>query len=407
MESTVIDIPAAFQDLMKPMRLKGYYGGRGGGKSESFCIALLIMGMQRKLKILCGREFQNSIADSVKSLLDKKIEAYGFDEPKKYGKQGIPFHYEILKNEIKGSNGTQFIFHGFSRDPHKIKSMDDVDICWVEEANVLSKTSLEYLLPTIRNEGSEIWFSYNRRNEKEPVHTELVERAGKDALHVKVNHYENPFFPEVLRLEMERDRARDNDKYEHVWLGEPEGHSEAQVFHGKWQILDFETPEEGVIFHFGSDFGYSPDPATLIRFFINHERRQLYIDYEAYRHKVEIEDFPEFYDAVPGSRDWMIVADSARPDTISYLSRQGFRIKGAKKGKDSVREGVEFMKNYDIFIHPRCKHTINEFTHYKYKVDKMTDEVTSVLEDDNNHIIDPIRYGLEDVRNRKGKVIVV
>lgn len=406
MEKTVIDIPSAFQDLMRPMRLKGYYGGRGGAKSESFCTALLIMGMQRKLKILCGREYQNSIGESVKSLLDKKIEAYGFDVPRGYGKGDVKFMYESLKNEIRGSNGTHFIFHGFNHKPHKIKSLDDVDICWVEEANVLSQESLDYLLPTIRNEGSEIWFSYNRRDENEPVHDMLKERAGKDALHVQVNHDDNPFFPDVLRLEMERDEARDINRYDHIWLGNPWTNSEAQVFHGKYQVMDFDTPDD-VMFHFGADFGFSVDPSTLVRFFINHDRRQIYIDYEAYAVGVEIEDLPAFYDTVPESRKWMIVADSARPDTISYLKKQGFRIKGSKKGKDSIVEGVEFIKNYDVFIHPRCKHTINEFTHYSYKVEPLTGNVTPILIDNNNHIIDPIRYGLEDVRHRKGKAIVV
>ena len=404
MESTVIDIPAAFQDLMKPMRLKFTEGGRGGAKSESISIALAIMGMQRKLKILCGREYQNSIGESVKSLLDKKIEAYGFDVPRGYGKSDVKFHYESFKNEIRGSNGTQFIFHGFNHKPHKIKSMDDVDICWVEEANVLSQESLDYLLPTIRNEGSEIWFSYNRRDEHEPVHDLMKTRVGIDALHIHVNHDDNPFFPEVLRLEMERDRERDPARYAHIWEGEPWINSEAQVFHN-WQVLNFETPDD-VMLHFGADFGFSKDPSTLIRFFINHDRRQLYIDYEAYAVGVEIEDLPEFYDTVPGSRDWMIVADSARPDTISFLSKKGFRIKGSKKGKDSIVEGVEFIKNYDVFIHPRCKHAIDEFTHYSYKQDA-AGNISPILVDANNHIIDPVRYGLEDVRHGMAPVMVI
>ncbi len=169
--------------------------------------------------------------------------------------------------------------------------------------------------------------------------------------------------------------------------------------------MDFETPAD-VPLYFGADFGFSNDPSTLVRFFINHDSRQLYIDYEAYAVGVEIEDMPEFYDTIPDSRKWMIVADSARPDTISYLSRHGFRIKGAKKGKDSVYEGVEFIKNYDVFIHPRCKHTLDEFTHYSYKINKLTEEVMPILVDDHNHIIDPIRYGLEGVRNKRTLMVI-
>jgi len=332
MDNPVINIPEAFQGLMKPMRIKACYGGRGGGKSVAVSDLLLVMGMSRKLKILCGREFQNSISESVKSLLDKQIENHELDG-----------FYESLQTEIRGANGTQFIFHGFNHKPHKIKSLDDVDICWVEEANTLSQVSLNFLLPTIRNEGSEIWFTYNRSEEKEPVHDMVTEREGEDALVINVNYYDNPFFPDVLKLEMERDKKRDNAKYEHIWLGNPWTNSEAQVFNGKWQILDFETPKD-VPKHMGADFGFSVDPSTLVSFFINHDRRQLYIDYEAYKVGVELDDLPAFYDTVPESRKWMIVADSARPDTISYLKRKGFRIKGSKKGKDSIIDGVEFIK---------------------------------------------------------------
>lgn len=390
-----INIPEAFQGLMKPMRIKAAEGGRGGGKSVAFSAILLAIGMDKPLKILCGREYQNSISESVKSLLDKHIDNYGFDG-----------FYESLNSEIRGNNGTQFIFHGFNHKPHKIKSLDDVDICWVEEANTLSQESLEYLLPTIRNEDSELWFTYNRRDEHEPVHDMVIERKGKDALHINVNWFDNPFFPDVLKLEMERDRERDPAKYQHIWEGHPWTNTDAQVFKDKFKVLNFETPKD-VPLHFGADFGFSVDPSTLVRFFINHDRRQIFIDWEAYAVGVEIEDLPAFYDTIPDSRKWMIVADSARPDTISYLKKKGFRIKGAKKGKDSIQEGVEFIKNYDVFIHPRCKHTLDEFTRYSYKQNPTTGDIMPMLVDDHNHIIDPLRYGLEDVRGRKGKAVVV
>ncbi len=395
MDNPAIDIPEAFQGLMKPMRIKAAEGGRGGGKSVAFSAILLVMGMDKPLKILCGREYQNSISESVKSLLDKHIDNYGFDG-----------FYESLNSEIRGKNGTQFIFHGFNHKPHKIKSLDDVDICWVEEANTLSQESLEYLLPTIRNENSELWFTYNRRDEHEPVHDMVIERKGKDALHINVNWFDNPFFPNVLKLEMERDRGRDPAKYQHIWEGHPWTNTDAQVFKGKFKVLNFETPKD-VPLHFGADFGFSVDPSTLVRFFVNHDRRQIYIDREAYAVGVEIEDLPAFYDTIPDSRKWMIVADSARPDTISYLKKKGFRIKGAKKGKDSVNEGVEFIKNYDVFIHPSCKHTLDEFTRYSYKQNPTTGDIMPMLVDNHNHIIDPLRYGLEDVRGRKGKAVVV
>ncbi len=219
MANPTINIPSAFSRLLEPWRIKAMYGGRGGAKSWAVSDLLLILGMQNKLKILCGREYQTSITDSVKSLLDRRIEAHGLDG-----------FYESLQTEIRGANGTQFIFHGFAHKPEKIKSLDDVDICWVEEASSLSQTSLNYLIPTIRNEGSEIWFTYNRKDEHEPVHDEVMSRKGVDALVLNVNHDDNPYFPEVLRLEMLRDKERDPARHAHIWEGEPWTNSEAQVF---------------------------------------------------------------------------------------------------------------------------------------------------------------------------------
>jgi phage terminase large subunit len=124
----------------------------------------------------------------------------------------------------------------------------------------------------------------------------------------------------------------------------------------------------------------------------------MYIDHEAYAVGCEIDNTPDLFDTVPGSRKWKITADSARPETISYMQRNGFKIVGAKKGNGSVEDGINFLLNFDIIVHPRCKHVIDEFTHYSWKVDKRTDEVLPVLADDHNHMIDAVRYALESSR---------
>jgi phage terminase large subunit len=200
---------------------------------------------------------------------------------------------------------------------------------------------------------------------------------------------------------MEWDKNRDADKYRHVWLGGYETHSESRVFKN-WEEGEFETPDDAT-FYYGADWGYSVDPSVLVRCYI--VGRKLYIDREAYQVGVEIDQLPALFDTVKGSREWSITADSARPETISYLQRHGFpRLRAAVKGKDSVKEGVIFLQGYDIVVHPRCTHTKIELRDYAYKVDKRTEKVIipPVLEDKKNHVIDSLRYAVEDIRKPKG-----
>jgi len=375
------DIPHVFKFLNKPCRYKGAYGGRGSSKSWTFAIILLILASRSKLKILCGREYQNSIGDSVKSLLDDTIYRLGMDS-----------FYDSKKTEIIGSNGSRFSFVGLRHDPQGVKSMEGIDIFWGEEANTITQESLDILVPTIRKEGSELWFSYNRKLVDEPVHA-LADRP--DSIFHKVNYPDNPYFPEVLRKEMEYDKENDYDKYLHVWEGEPQQLSDAMVFKGKFTVQPFETPDNA-IFHFGADWGFSKDPIALIRCFL--VGRRLYIDQEAYGVHVEIDDTPALFDTVQGSRKWKIIADSARPETISYMQRHGFKVQPAKKGRDSIEEGVEFLRSCEIICHPRCKHVAYELGMYQYKTDRLTGDVLPVLEDKNNHFIDSMRYALEGVR---------
>ena len=389
-----IEIPTAFQPLFKPYRFKVFYGGRGGAKSGSFARALLIRAGQRPTRIMCGREIQLSISDSVKRLLDDLIAQYELEG-----------FFQSTRNEITGRNGSLFIFAGLKHDPQKIKSMEGVDLCWIEEADGLSQDSLDLLIPTIRREGSEIWFSYNPRDKKAPIHQMFVENKRDNAWVQKVNYDANPWFPDVLRREMEYDRGHDPGKYQHVWLGEPVKYSEALVFHN-WQIDTFEAPED-TVFYFGADWGFSQDPTTLVRMYVDDDSRTLYIDHEAYGVGVEIDKTPALFDTVPGSRKWGITADSARPETISYMSRQGFNIEAAKKGKGSVDEGVEFLKSYTIVVHTRCKRVQAELGTYSYKVDLRTNEILPVLEDKNNHMIDGIRYALEKVRKPEPRMWLI
>jgi len=385
-------IPSKFRFLSEPMRYKGAYGGRGSAKSRSFARELLIQGSQRSLKILCTREFQKSTKESVKALLENDIE-----------RLNIGSEFQVLGNEIRGYNGTQFLFAGLRHHPQAIKSMEGIDIAWMEEANTASQTSLDFLIPTVREENSEIWFTYNPHLITDPIHNMFVVNKRPDSYIQQVNYMDNPFFPEVLRKEMEWCKEHDFEKYLHVWMGEIVKLAKSIVFSGRWRTANFEAPE-GTVFYYGADWGFANDPTILVRMFVDNYKRIIYVDYEAYGIGVEIDDTPDLFDKVPASRKWKITADSARPETISYMNRHGFKCKGAKKGAGSVLEGVEFLKSYDIVVHQRCKHVIDELKTYSWKVDPLTNEILPILVDKKNHIIDGMRYALENVR-KSSKVL--
>jgi phage terminase large subunit len=305
---------------------------------------------------------------------------------------GLGNFYAITRDAIRGINGTEIIFKGLRSNPQEIKSMEGLDICWVEEAQAVSAESWEVLIPTIRKEGSEIWATFNPLDESDPTYQRFVVNAPADAIVRKVNYDENPYFPDVLRQEMEWLKKRDYQSYLHIWEGEVRKHSNALVFGGYFTVEDFETPRNARFYH-GADWGFANDPSTLIRCFI--DGRKLYIDREAWGIGVEIDNTPALFDTVETARRWPIKADCARPETISYMRRQGFNISPAKKWQGSIEDGIEFLKTFDIIIHPRCQHTIDEFNHYSYKVDKQTGDILPQIVDANNHLCDSLRYALD------------
>lgn len=380
-----IQLPEAFEGLWRPARHKAYHGGRGAAKSHSIATALVVKAAQQPLRILCAREVQRSIRDSVKRLLDDKIRACGLSD-----------RYESTDNEIRGSNGSLFVFTGLRGNADSVRSLEGMDIAYVSEARAVSQSSIDTLVPTIRKDGSELWWDWNPREAKDPVDAMFRGKDGPppDSIVREVNYYDNPWFPSVLRKEMEYDRIRDPDKYAHVWLGGYLQNSSARVFRN-WRVEDFETPYDAE-FRFGADWGFAVDPTVLVRAFL--KGRTLYVDFEAYEVGCEIDATPALFDTVPGVRTWMITADSARPETVSYMRGKGFQIRSAIKGPGSLEDGVAFLKSFDIVVHPRCQHTIDELSLYSYKIDKLTEEVLPVLEDKDNHVIDALRYSLEALR---------
>ena len=397
-----IQTPRVFLPLLKPSRYKGAHGGRGSGKSHFFAELLIERCLIEPARAVCVREIQKSLEQSVKRLIEDKIEGLGL------GKSFV-----VRDKWIEAPGDGLIIFQGMqNHTADSIKSLEGYDIAWVEEAQSLSQRSLDLLRPTIRKPSSELWFSWNPNLASDPVDV-LLRGAQKidGAVVVEANWKNNPWFPSVLRDEKDWDQRRDPEKYAHIWLGAYQANSEARVFKN-WRVEAFDTPDYAR-FCYGADWGFSVDPSVLVRCYL--DGRTLYVDHEAYKVGCEIDELPALFSGddiaspprwtnsfghrgIPGSGLFPIRADSARPDTISYMAKRGFKIAPARKGPGSIEDGIEFLKSHDIVVHPRCKHTVDELTLYSFKTDKMTGKVLPELEDKENHVIDSLRYALEDVR---------
>lgn len=388
-----LEIPEVFEPLLQPARYKGAFGGRGSGKSHFFAgYAIALMATRASFRIVCVREVQNSIKDSVKQLLEDKI-----------AQLGLSAFFTCTDQEIRGRNGSLCIFRGLqNHTAASIKSLEGFDVAWIEEAQTISQLSLDLLTPTIRKDGSEIWASWNPVSETDPIDVMLRGDARDNAVVVKANWSHNPYFPEALREDMDRDRDRNPDKYAHVWEGKYQSLSEARIFRN-WRVGEVEPPARAVWFG-GVDFGFAIDPTFALRCCLIGER-VLYIDYEACEIGTATEALPLLIGRVPDLHKWPCNADSARPETIDYLKRHGFpKMRPARKGKGSVEDGISFLQGLDIVVHPRCVNLIREFSSYAYQIDKRTGSILPVPEDANNHGIDALRYAVERL-HRKGKLL--
>ena len=204
-----LEVPRKLVPLLTPKRYKGAYGGRGGAKSHFFAEQVLAKCVQQPTRVVCIREVQNSIRDSVRQLLVDKLV-----------KLDLGSEFETLETEIRGKNGSLIIFKGMqSYNADNIKSLEAYDIAWVEEAQTFSQHSLDLLRPTLRKPGSELWFSWNPRFKTDPIDKFFRKSPPAEAVSVLVNWRDNPWFPEVLQKEMDHDFVLDADKADHIWNG--------------------------------------------------------------------------------------------------------------------------------------------------------------------------------------------
>lgn len=404
-----------------PSRYKVPYGGRGSAKTWGVAGLSVALGAIHQMRFLCVREYQSSIRDSVHQILSSRIIDLGLSK-----------HYDVQRETIigkqrtKDSDGyrrTEFIFAGVKTDPSKVKGTEDVDVCFIEEGEKISKESWKDLHATVRNRrgGSEIWCVFNPRDQTDPTYSRLI---GRDPCppHIRrswVNFTDNPWFPQDLDIERRdllqqiKDTKDDDERvqlqqdYDHIWLGYCQKRSDAAVFRRRVVIEPFDDPPEKAqtVFRYGADWGFGTDPTALVRMWVTtnpDKSEELWISHEAYGHRVENDEIPALFDSVPGVRKWAIKADNSRPETISHVKKFGFRISAAEKWAGSLEDGIAHVKAYRrIHIHPRCKHTIEEARLYCYKIDRVTGEILPIVVDKWNHCWDAVRYGLDGLIHHK------
>jgi phage terminase large subunit len=409
------------------VRYRAASGGRDSAKSHSFGRALLLRLMDEPMRALCAREYQNSITESVHRLLVSLIDELRLDR-----------YFEISDRSIVCTHtGSEVIFAGLHHNAPQLKSLEGIKICWVEEAANVSVDSLQILLPTIRAAESECWFSFNP-DQSDAAIEQFRESGRPDVRHVHVTWRDNPWHSKEFDADREAMQRTDPDLYAHIWLGECRTHSEAIVFKGKYSIEAFvpggdEAPEakkdrrkdaltllghnEAVRAlerkewdstwqgpYLGLDWGFSVDPLTCVKCWIFNKR--LYIEHEAWKVGCELNHTPDFLDEnIPDARRYVIRADSARPEAISYMCNHGYpKMAGVRKGKGSVEDGVAFLKSFEqIIVHPRCVHVAEEFRTFSYRVDRLSGDVLPDLKPGNDHGIDALRYALEPVIRNRGR----
>ena len=404
--SVVMDPNHPIHDLWAKARYKIFYGGRGGVKSWGVAEYLIRRASAEPVRILCTREFQNSIADSVHRLLTDTVARLGMES-----------WFRVTQTSIQSRAGAEFIFKGLHNNVKEIKSTEGVDICWVEEAHDVSLESWETIGPTFRTDDSEIVVTFNTGDETSATHTRMVKNPPVGSIVHKINFDQNPFFTKALEeerqyslslianAETDAERLQAQANYDYIWLGMTRRFNEAAIFAARcrYEAFDDELWKKADRLYFGADFGFARDPSTLIRFFVLDE--VLYIEYEAHGIGIELDEMERFYDSVPLSREWPIKGDCSRPETISFMGRKGFRISAAEKWQGSVEDGVTHINGFKrIVIHPRCKHTTDEAKLYSYKVDRITREILPVIADAWNHCWDAVRYGLDGFIQKRGKL---
>ncbi len=377
----VIEIPREYKPLFdKGWREAAIYGGRFSMKSHTVARYLLIRARMAKTRIACFREFQNSITESSHQLLADLIKLYALND------------FEVTNNSIVNKlNGSDFIFKGLYHNEQSIKSIEGIDIAWIEEAQTVSKESLEVLTPTVRKDGSQLIYTYNRLLENDPVHQRLVLEGRPNTLILNVNYdiaLKYKMMPEVIRLEMEDDKARRPKLYAHKWLGEP--NSMERKIYSDWAIIDG-IPHNARLERRGIDFGYTNDPCAIVD--VYYQDGGYMLDEVCYRKGMSNK---AIFDTVSVLQECLSIADSAEPKSIDELKLYGMNVQPATKGQGSISQGIQYVKAQRISITRRSANLIREYGSYLWS-ESSDGTITNVPEGGNDHALDAVRYALSSM----------
>lgn len=402
--------PAKLECLFQPesIRYRVLFGGRGGAKSWGIARALLIKAIQNPLRILCAREFQTSIKDSVHKLLSDQITAMGLDT-----------FFEITQAQIRGKNGSEFNFVGLKNNVANVKSYEGVDICWVEEAQTVSRHSWNVLIPTIRKEKSEIWVSFNPELETDETYQRFVANPPTNAVIQKINWSDNPWFPETLREEKDALKSRDIQAYNTVWEGMCRQTIDGAIFAREMQLAEAEGRITKVLYdpvkpvHAVFDLGWADMTAVWFVQFIGMETRLIRYFEVNQTTMTEIlakmQTFGYFYDTL-----WL--PHDAQNKTLASQGRSIEDIVRASGYKTRVLERVPVLDSINAarsmfrscyFDRENCHEGLQCLRHYRYEVDPETNQFSRTpLHDHYSHGADAFRYiGLmvNEPRQRKGQ----
>jgi phage terminase large subunit len=393
MADLVIDTPRWMLPVFeRPYRYIGIKGGRASGKSHQIAQFIVeAMVLDPDCRVVCIREIQKSLKFSAKQLIEDKIASLG-----------VGHLFDVQAAEIKRIGGSGLcIFQGAQdHTVDSIKSLEGFKICWVEEAQSLSHRSLRLIRPTIRAPGSFIIFTWNPDQPDDAVDTFLVGHGPPDdSVVLHVNYSDNPWLPDEIRAELEHDRKGDPETFAHVWLGEYNTRSDAQIFAGRYRIEEFEPGPDWDGPYYGADFGFAQDPTILVKCWLH--AGNVWIERESGKVGLDIDKTGALWSQdIPEAQKATIRADSARPETISYLKRHDWPgVTGVEKWKGSVEDGVAWLQARGVVIHPRCDRAQREARLYRYKTNRAGD-VLAQVEDANNHVWDAVRYAMAPLIKR-------
>jgi phage terminase large subunit len=397
MSKITATIGESFLPLFNPVyKHYGFFGGRACGKTHAVAAAVVILMARKNERVVCSRQYMSSIRDSSHEILCSKIYSLGLNDS-----------FKILDNEIEHLNtGSRATFIGLQVNPQSIKATEGVSLSWCDESQTVSREALEVLVPTfLRKPGSRLIFTWNPDSEEDPV--DQYYRGDNPPPNAYVRHItqaDNPFFHQTESPAlMEHMRRAEPKRFEHIWLGGYNENSDVRIYQNIRTMRMFIPPHATC--HFGMDFGFN-DPNALVKvyYWIPRDRNGVklfgklpvvYIAQEAVGN-VPLTELDGLMDTVPDARDNVIVGDSSRPETIDYLSRQGFTMTSSRKGAGSIKNGINFLQGCDIVIDPECTYAGREFKKYSWKQDR-AGRILTTPEDADNHTCDAVRYALEDV----------